>query len=68
MYSLQISESQNGKIIRFETIATYVNYIDVYKHFINMILTDTSRLYQYRIIEGNKIIEESEGIYHEQEH
>lgn len=60
MYSLQISESQNGKIIRFETIATYYEFIDVYKHYISCILQDNSDLYVYRILEGaNKIIEDS---------
>ena len=67
MYSLQISESQNGKIIRFETIETYSEFIDVYKHYISCILQDDSELYVYRILEGdNKIIEDSRELMEHQ--
>lgn len=59
MYTLQNSESINGKIYRYETIATYTDFIDAYKHYIALLLQDESDNYVYRILEGNKIIEES---------
>lgn len=59
MYTLQNSESINGKIYRYETIATYTDFIDAYKHYIALLLQDDSDAYVYRIMEGNKIIEES---------
>lgn len=63
MYTLQNSESNAaGKIIRWETIAVYNEFIDVYKHYIALILQDDSKLYAYRIMEGNKIIEESKEL------
>ena len=58
MYTLQVSESQNGKIIRYENIMSSVNFVEVYKNFISLVLCDDSGLYNYRIMEGNKIIEE----------
>ena len=30
LYQVQISESKNGKIIRYETVATYYEFKDAY--------------------------------------
>lgn len=62
MYLVQISESYNGKIVRYETVAIYHDFEDAYKHFIDLLLNDDSELYNYRILEGNKVIEDAEDI------
>lgn len=62
LYQVQISESKNGKIIRYETVATYYEFKDAYKHFIDLLLNDDSELYNYRILEGNTVIEDAEDI------
>lgn len=59
MYTLQISESYNGKIIRYDNIANYDRFVDAYKHYVNLLLQDDSGLYCYRILDGKKIIEDS---------
>ena len=62
MYQVQISESYNGKIVRYETISIYHDFKDAYKHFIDLLLNDDSELYNYRILEGNTVIEDAEDI------
>ena len=63
LYQVQISESNNGKkIIRYETVATYYEFKDAYTHFIELLLNDDSELYNYRILEGNTVIEDAEDI------
>ena len=62
LYQVQISESKNGKIIRYETIATYHDFKNAYTHFIELLLNDDSELYNYRILEGNTVIEDAEDI------
>lgn len=62
LYQVQISESKNGKIIRYETVATYHDFKNAYKHFIDLLLSDDSELYNYRILEGNTVIEDAEDI------
>ena len=67
LYQVQNSESKNGKIIRYETIATYHDFKDAYTHFIDLLLNDDSELYNYRILEGNKVIEDGADIKRLQE-
>lgn len=62
MYTLQNSESKNGKIIRYETIAIYKRFVDAYQHYVNLLLQDDSGMYCYRILEGKKIIEDSRDL------
>lgn len=62
LYQVQISESKNGKIIRYETVATYHDFKNAYTHFIELLLNDDSELYNYRILEGNTVIEDAEDI------
>lgn len=62
LYQVQISESKNGKIIRYETVATYYEFKDAYTHFIELLLNDDSELYNYRILEENTVIEDAEDI------
>lgn len=66
-YQVQISESYNGKIVRYETVAIYHDFKDAYKHFIDLLLNDDSELYNYRILEGNTVIEDAEDIDIEKE-
>ena len=67
MYQVQISESYNGKIVRYETIAIYHDFKNAYTHFIELLLNDDSELYNYRILEGNTVIEDGADIKRLQE-
>lgn len=67
LYQVQNSESKNGKIIRYETIATYHDFKDAYTHFIDLLLNDDSELYNYRILAGQKVIEDGADIKRLQE-
>ena len=64
MYMLQESVPYNGKVIRYEHIANYSNFIDAYIHLVTIMEQDKSGLYNYRILDNNnKIIEESGEVY-----
>lgn len=67
MYQVQISESYNGKIVIYENIAIYHDFKDAYTHFIELLLNDDSELYNYRILEGNTVIEDGADIKRLQE-
>ena len=62
IYQVQMSESKNGRIFRYETVATYHDFKSAYKHFIDLLLIDDLELYNYRILEGNKVIEDAADI------
>lgn len=56
MYSVQISEfSQSGKIIRYETVANFSEYLQAYELYFSLIYLNDSK-YCYRIIEDNKTV------------
>lgn len=64
MYTLQESVPYNGKVIRYEHIASYSNFIDAYIQLVTIMEQDKSGLYNYRILDNNnKIIEESSEVY-----
>ena len=47
---------------RYETIATDHDFKEAYTHFIELLLNDDSELYNYRILEGNTVIEDGADI------
>lgn len=64
MYMLQESVPYNGKIIRYEPIASYYDFVDAFIHLVSIMDQDKSGLYNYRILDNNnKIIEESREVY-----